>query len=105
MGMTATKLSRHIKRLRQESKLSLTQLAQRSKVSRGYLYLLESGENSPTVDVLERIAAAFGIGAGDLLVQAGYTVNDKQEAELLDAETDVMIAQRYLTRALKAMSK
>jgi transcriptional regulator with XRE-family HTH domain len=100
-----TKLSRCIARLRKENGLSLTQVARRSSVSRGYLYLLENGENSPTVEILEKVAAVFGLGAGDLLVRAGYTVDtqDPNSSDFHDIETDVMIAQRYLTRALKAM--
>lgn len=49
---------------------SLSRLAEESGISRGYLYLLEKGENSPTLEMLEKIADAFAIPMWELLADA-----------------------------------
>ncbi|MBZ0299978.1 MAG: helix-turn-helix domain-containing protein [Anaerolineae bacterium] len=56
-----------IRKLREESRLSLTELSQRSGVSRGYLHLIEKGESSPTQEKLLAIAGALGVSVSELM--------------------------------------
>lgn len=96
----ASKLAQYLKHMRKEQNLSLTRLARLSGVSRGYLYLVEDGEHSPTLDKLIAISAALGMEVGDLLVAAGYTAN-LDSASHLNATQAVQIAHHYLTLVLK----
>ena len=57
-------------------------------LSKGMLSELERGQApcNPSLETLERIGIAFGIGAGDVLVQAGYTVGTEQPAPVVTIE-------------------
>lgn len=65
----ATSTGARIKRFRQEQGLSLTELAQRAGISKGYLWTLESdsGSSRPSADTLLAISGALGVSLGDLL--------------------------------------
>ena len=68
--MSQAIVKRLSKRLRDErTKLNLSQetVAQRAKVSRNYIGMLERGERNPTVSKLEDIAGALGMEASELL--------------------------------------
>lgn len=55
------RIARRVRTLRDESHLSLEELAQQSGVSRSMLSLIERGESSPTAVVLDKIAAGLGV--------------------------------------------
>jgi transcriptional regulator with XRE-family HTH domain len=57
----AAEIGARLKQLRGRADLSLEQLSQRAKVSRGMLSQIELGRSVPTIGVLSRIAAAFEI--------------------------------------------
>src|SRR5690242_18538964 len=63
----AEPLGQRIRRFRQAAKLSLSELARLSDVSRSYLYQIESDESSPTEEKLMAIARALGVSVSDLL--------------------------------------
>lgn len=44
-----------------ERGISISELARRANVSRGYLYIVLAGKSRPTVDVLSRLSDALGI--------------------------------------------
>lgn len=52
---------------RESSGLSLTALAARAGVARSYLYQVEGGESSPTIDKLTKIASGLGVPPASLL--------------------------------------
>src|SRR3954452_4464601 len=54
-------VARNIRRLRLERGLTQEELAARIRINRNYVGMIERQENSPTVEVLERIAKALGI--------------------------------------------
>ena len=60
-------VARNIRRLRQERKMSQEELAERVGISSRYVGSLERAVHSPTVAVLERIAAALEVEPGLLL--------------------------------------
>ena len=71
-------IGEYIKTRRTECGWTLRDLSERSKgTSIGYLSDIERGETDPSLGKLQEIAQAFDMGAGDLLVAAGYTVGDK----------------------------
>lgn len=53
---------------------SLNDLAERAGLAKSYIHNLENNPTNPGLDVLQKIAKAFDMGAGDMLVEAGYTV-------------------------------
>lgn len=57
----------NIRGTRIAKKMSLKDLSIKSTISLTSLHYIESGENSPTVKTLEKIAAALGVSASDLL--------------------------------------
>lgn len=69
---------------RKARKWSMRELAERSGISEGYLWLLERGHRpNPTVDTLEKLAAAFGISVDTLLHGAAAAEDLSQPPEEL----------------------
>ena len=54
-------------RLRQESGLTLDQLADRTGLTRDYLGTLERGDRDPTATTLQKLAEPLGVSAAELL--------------------------------------
>ena len=61
-------LALHLKALRQDRGWSLDTLARRSKTSRATLSRIENAGVSPTVEVLGRLCAAFGLAPSRVLM-------------------------------------
>lgn len=60
-------LGQRIRALRARSGLTLEQLSRQTGVSRAMLSTIERGEKSPTLPIIARIAAGFGISLSSLL--------------------------------------
>jgi len=60
------RVARRVQSLRQRRGLSLEALAQRCKVSRSMISLIERGESSPTAVVLERLSVGLGVTLASL---------------------------------------
>ena len=69
--MDGQTVGQQIRRRREELKISLNQLSERSGVAKGYLWELESDKGvkgvRPSADTLFKIAEALGTSAADLL--------------------------------------
>lgn len=63
--------------LRHQRGWSMEALAQRAGVTRSHIWAIEHGTSDMTISVLQGIAHAFDMGAGDLLTDAGYTVREQ----------------------------
>lgn len=61
-------LSRNLRKLREERGWSQEELADRAKVDRTYVSSLERCRYAASVDMIDRLAEAFGIGPQDLLL-------------------------------------
>ena len=59
---------------------SLTELAQRSTVSRAMIHKVERGESSPTANLLGKLSGAFGLSISSLIARA-----ESQQGRLLRA--------------------
>jgi len=57
-----------IKKKRDFLGISQKQLSQKANISQSSIHYIESGQNSPTIETLEKIAIALGITVIDLLV-------------------------------------
>jgi transcriptional regulator with XRE-family HTH domain len=62
-------LGDEIRKARIAAAISQEELAFRAKISRNYVSMLELNENSPTVEVLLRIASALGVRASKLIAR------------------------------------
>jgi transcriptional regulator with XRE-family HTH domain len=54
-------VERNLQRLRRDRGFSQEELAHRAGVDRSYINLLETGANSASVDMLERLGKALGV--------------------------------------------
>lgn len=66
---------KHLRLIQQPKAWSLEVLSEKCGISVSFLSDVQRGISTPSLEGIEKIAAAFGLGAGDLLVKAGYTVN------------------------------
>ena len=57
------RLARNLRRLRAERGLTQEEVAERADLNRNYVGMIEREENAPTVDAIERIAAALQVDA------------------------------------------
>ena len=60
-------LARNLRRLRAERGLSQEELAHRAGLNRNYVGMIEREENATTVDTMEQLAAALGVGPTALI--------------------------------------
>lgn len=86
-------LSDQIRKRRREQGISLTELARRSRISKGYLSQLENSSRGPrpSAEVLYRIAFALGTSVGTLM--------EKQVGSSQDELTDIPQGLRNLALA------
>ena len=70
----------NLKGLRQDQGLSQEELADMAGIDRTYVSLLERGQYSATIDILERIAVALGVRPADLLREPDPS-NDSMSSE------------------------
>ena len=61
------RLGRNVRRLRGEKELSQEAFAHEAGIHRTYVSDIERGARNPTITVIERLAKALGVSAGDLL--------------------------------------
>ena len=64
-------IGRNIRRIRVERSISQERLAFDAGVDRSYLGGMERGEENPTVDVLDKLAATLAIPIADLFAETG----------------------------------
>jgi transcriptional regulator with XRE-family HTH domain len=96
-----SRIGERIRRARKLAGQSQEGLADRIKVNRSYLSLVENGKSSPTYDFLEKVAAGLGIKAEELVlgpegagtVGAGFAVEPRYEglAELLRDDAQMLL--------------
>jgi transcriptional regulator with XRE-family HTH domain len=72
----ATELGKHIRRIREQSGLSLREVSRRAGLHSGYLSQLERGLiEQPLPRMLERLAGAYDLPASTLMRWAGYATD------------------------------
>jgi transcriptional regulator with XRE-family HTH domain len=64
------RIARRVRELRDAQGFSLDTLAERSKVSRSNISLIERGQSSPTATVLDKLAAALGVTVASLFEES-----------------------------------
>lgn len=66
-GSRAARIGSRVRSLREQRGLSVAELARRAGLLRPNLSRLESGKHAPTLDTLERVAAAMGATVADVV--------------------------------------
>ena len=69
------RIASRVRGLRTDLDITLDGLAEKSKVSRSMLSLVERGESSPTATVLEKIASGLGVSLATLFEDASAPAN------------------------------
>ncbi len=67
MASKSIKIGEQVRAYREARRLTLSDLAKKSAVSRSYLYQVESGISSPTEDKLSSLAEALDVTVADLV--------------------------------------
>ena len=76
-NVNVNSIGEYIREQREQSKISMRQLAQSAGVSNPYLSQIERGLRKPSADILQQIAKGLRISAEALYVQAGI-LEDRQ---------------------------
>lgn len=72
-------VARRLREIRRERRLSQEELAARAGINRNYVGKIERGENSPTVEMLEKLAVVLGVEP-ELLFRDGKSDNRRRNA-------------------------
>lgn len=80
MNAVVNTIGSNLRRLRTQRRLSLAELAARSRVAKATLANLEQGRGNPTIETLWALALGLGVAFSDLLEDA-----DEPEIELVRA--------------------
>lgn len=67
MPSIVQRVAANIKQLRTERGLTQQALADKAKIHRVYLAMIEGGSRSPSLEILERIAKSLKVKVGKLL--------------------------------------
>lgn len=86
-------IGQKINRLRVEKKLSMRELGEKVGVSHAHISKLESGLNSPSVDLLEKLAVFFNIDVSYFF--------SKENEEFTANESNILYARDLSVEALK----
>ncbi len=60
-------LGNRVQKLRKQSNLTQEKLAEKIGVSRAYMGYIEQGRNTPSLEVLQKIAKSLGVKVKDIL--------------------------------------
>jgi transcriptional regulator with XRE-family HTH domain len=96
---TTTALAQHVRVLREDRRLTLAGLAERSGVSRATLSRIENGEVSPTAETLGRLAAAFAIPISQLIapMEKGFQPVVRREAQSVWTDSEKAFERRSIS--------
>jgi len=61
------KFGQNMKKIREAKKMSQGDIYRATKIERAYISNLEAGKQNPTLETMEKIAKALGVGVDDLI--------------------------------------
>ncbi|RDW17005.1 transcriptional regulator [Oceanobacillus arenosus] len=80
-----------IKKLRQEKKLSISELAERAGVAKSYLSSIERNlQSNPSIQFIEKISSVLGVSVNDLINDNDSTDSAELDDEWLKIVKDAM---------------
>jgi transcriptional regulator with XRE-family HTH domain len=86
MSAVVNTIGTNLRRLRTDRRLSLAELASRSRVAKATLANLEQGRGNPTIETLWALALGLGVAFSDLLEQS-----EEPEVEVVRAEQGIHV--------------
>lgn len=98
----------NLKELKKSSGMSLEQIAEKSKVPESTVKRIFSGKNEPIASTLFRIVDALGGSLDDILADTSAVISPqtivevKEEAEVVEAERNLVVAELEMLRAKTA---
>lgn len=90
-------IGEYIRNLRMTNHMALRDLAAITGLSVSFLSDIEHQRSEPSLASLELIAKGFDLGAGDMLVDAGYTVRPREYPG------PAILARQALERAIEIL--
>jgi len=92
--------ARYLKRLRKDRGMSLRQVEKITKISNSYLSQMERDKrNVPTLNILGRLADAYGVKVNDLIVAA-----DRDALPIRIDNDDLIASTSYIYREYNKLS-
>ncbi|WP_373893395.1 helix-turn-helix domain-containing protein [Virgibacillus natechei] len=80
-----------IKHLRQEKKMSLSELAERASVAKSYLSSIERNlQTNPSIQFIEKISTVLGVSVNDLIQEDNSEKTESLDDEWIDIVEDAM---------------
>lgn len=80
-----------IKNLRQEKKMSLSELAERANVAKSYLSSIERNlQTNPSIQFIEKISKVLGVSVNDLILEDNSEKTESLDDEWLDIVEEAM---------------
>jgi transcriptional regulator with XRE-family HTH domain len=76
-----SKIGKRIHQARKSRNLSQEDLADRIKVNRSYLSLVENGKSSPTFEFLEKVSGGLGLRVEDLVIGQDWVAGAAEDGE------------------------
>lgn len=95
-------LAQRIKACRSKAGLSQSELADRLVVDREDVAEWESGQSSPDIEALKRLAGLFGISTSDLLGKDGAVLGARTNRVAVDVQSLEKTGGRFLAKGTKA---
>ncbi|ALX50338.1 helix-turn-helix domain-containing protein [Lentibacillus amyloliquefaciens] len=80
-----------LKQLRQEKKMSISELAEKAGVAKSYLSSIERNlQTNPSIQFIEKVSAVLGISANDLISEDEPDENQQLDGEWLQIVQEAM---------------
>jgi transcriptional regulator with XRE-family HTH domain len=93
---TRAVIGQRISELRQLRMMTRPQLAQRSRISRSYLWHVKHGHHAPSLSTLEKVACSLDVSLNRLFSQSEILLEDAVVRELLGLLPKLNLQNREL---------
>ena len=88
-----TQLGKYLRELRERAGMSLRDVSKRSGVSDPFISQVETGKRNPGPEIIQRLAAAYGVRTRSLMEIAGYL--EDVEPDALEEPEEVLVDRSY----------
>ena len=107
--MDLLQISQNIRNIRLSQKMTVEQLAAKSGFSNGFISQVENFRLTPSLKALDKIAAALGLGMGDLFQENGpsqeYSFGHLDKGEEVIRDDNLRFGIRYYALAYRQIGR
>ena len=107
--MDLLQISQNIRNIRLSQKMTVEQLAAKSGFSKGFISQVENFRLTPSLKALDKIAAALGLGMGDLFQENGpsqeYSFGHLDKGEEVIRDDNLRFGIRYYALAYRQIGR